>query len=294
MSTTYGSLLRSLFRELTRANLPTPDLDARILLEHACGLSRTQLLARANDPAPEAIISAAQNALARRLAREPVARILGEWDFWTLTFKLNEATLIPRPETEHLVEWVLKLVRAADGPFVGTINRDGAGLTIADIGTGSGAILISILHELKSAHGIATDLSPLALAQARENAELNHVAERITFAQGDFLEPLTAPVHVIVSNPPYIASDVVDGLEPEVRDHDPRLALDGGPDGLMAYRRIIANAHHHLRPGGVILFEIGFDQADPLRQLGAQYGYTTEIRLDLNHLPRLAILTANR
>ncbi|KMO27620.1 SAM-dependent methyltransferase, partial [Methylobacterium tarhaniae] len=172
-------------------------------------------------------------------AGEPVARIIGAWEFWGLPFGLSSDTLVPRPDTETLVEAALGLGLGPDAPH-----------RLADLGTGSGCILVALLTEWPQAVGLGIDRSPGACVTARANAARNGVADRAAFAVGDWASALSGPFDVVVANPPYIASEVIAGLSGEVRDHDPRLALDGGADGLDAYRTILAQVPRLLAPGG--------------------------------------------
>lgn len=224
---------------------------------------------------PEAEAAVAQ-LMQRRLGGESVARILGHREFFGLDFVLGPATLEPRPDTELLVELALR--------------RLPPGGRLLDLGTGTGCIPIAILHSRPDATGLATDLSPDALEVARANAMRHGVAERLDFAQGDWFGALAGPdsFDLIVSNPPYIETAVIADLAPEVRGHDPLLALDGGPDGLAPYRIIAAEAHRWLRPGGSLVVEIGFDQGERAATLFAAAGYAgVEVHQDLAGLDRV-------
>ena len=196
----------------------------------------------------------------RRKDREPTAMILGEWDFMGLTFRLNKSTLIPEQDTEVLVETALE-----------ELKRRGLGeapLRILDLCTGSGCILLSLLHELRNAGGLGTDLSEEALEAARENAVRLVLQERAAFRQGDLWEPVgDERFDLIVSNPPYVPTEVIPTLEPEVRCGEPYAALDGGEDGLVFYRRIMKEAAGHLKPSGIIIVESGFDEAPQIAAL---------------------------
>jgi len=203
--------------------------------------------------------------VARRANREPLSHILGDKPFWTLDLKVTADVLTPRADTETLVETVLKQVpdRAAR-------------LEIADLGTGSGAILLALLSELPNAVGLGVDISESALAIARENAVRNDLTMRCEFRTGDWAEDIAdASLDIAVSNPPYIAGAVIDTLEPEVKDHEPRLALDGGEDGLDVYRVLIPELFRILRPGGLMAVEIGYDQGGPVSVLARAAGFDT-------------------
>jgi release factor glutamine methyltransferase len=220
--------------------------------------------------------------LKRRLDREPVARIRGEKEFWGLPFEVNEATLVPRPETETLVEAVVTEARRRLPPEI----------TICDLGTGCGAIVIALLTELPEARGIGTDLSENALAAARRNAERLGVAERIALHCGDFAEAPDGPFDVVVSNPPYIPSGAIAALEREVRDYDPLPALDGGEDGLAAYRSILGRIDRLVAKSGLLAFEVGHDQGDAVAALCMAAGLgEVAIHTDLAGIGRVVVGT---
>jgi release factor glutamine methyltransferase len=216
----------------------------------------------------------------RRLAGEPVARILGHKEFWGLPLQLSPATLVPRPDTETVVELALEMLRND-----GTSRRP---LRIADLGTGSGAILLALLSELPDGYGVGTDVSPAALATARANAARLGFASRAAFIACDYAAALSGPLDLIVSNPPYIRSAEIADLATEVRDHDPRLALDGGADGLDAYRALVPQAARLLAPGGVLAVEVGHDQSGELEGLMTAAGLTLggPAKADLAGIPR--------
>lgn len=220
--------------------------------------------------------------LERRLTGESVARIIGEREFYGLPFQLNTATLEPRPETELLVDIALELLPP--------------GGRLLDLGTGTGCIPVAILANRPDTIAVAVDLSAEALEAARENGARNAVAERLRLLPGSWFEPLSLTMRVdektsfdlIVSNPPYITSAVVETLSPEVRDFDPRLALDGGPDGLAPYRIIAAEAARYLKSGGYVLLEIGYDQGAAVSALLTQSGFSNvSVHQDLNGLDRV-------
>jgi release factor glutamine methyltransferase len=219
----------------------------------------------------------------RRLRREPIAYIVGEKEFWTLTLRVTAATLVPRPETETIVEAALAVVP----------DRT-ARLRIADLGTGTGAILLALLSEWPNAFGVAVDWSAQALGVARENAVRLALQHRAAFVRGDFAGALGGRFDLMVSNPPYIESETLAALAAEVRA-EPALALDGGADGLDAYRRIAADAHRLLAPGGSLILEIGAGQAAAVTALFAQAGLRTTAppRKDLAGIERALTLKAN-
>jgi release factor glutamine methyltransferase len=278
---TRASALADLRRAFTEAGLDTPALDARLLVLAALGITPAELLLR-----PEASLTREETeALAaiakRRLAREPVARILGEREFWGLPFALSPETLVPRPDTETLVETALRLVP----------DRTAA-LRILDLGTGSGCLLVALLHELRAATGIGADRALGALLTARANAWRNQVGARAAFVVSDWGSALAGRFDLIVSNPPYIPAAAIAGLDADVRDHDPRLALDGGPDGLDAYRTILHQARRLLGPGGLLVLEIGYDQAEALPRLARPLGLEIlAVAPDLSGHPRCIALT---
>ena len=257
---TYRELYEEGRRILEQAGLPDAALDARFLLEEVCGTNLQTLLVFPEKKVTEEEVNQYRAFIQRRKDREPTAMILGEWDFMGLTFRLNKSTLIPEQDTEILVETALE-----------ELKRRGPGeapLRILDLCTGSGCILLSLLHELRNAGGLGTDLSEEALEAARENAVRLGLQERGTFRQGDLWEPVgDERFDLIVSNPPYVPTDVIPTLEPEVRCGEPYAALDGGEDGLVFYRRIMREAAGHLKPSGIIIVESGFDEAPQIAAL---------------------------
>lgn len=257
---TYRELYEEGRRILEQAGLPDAALDARFLLEEVCGTNLQTLLVFPEKKVTEEEVNQYRAFVQRRKDREPTAMILGEWDFMGLTFRLNKSTLIPEQDTEVLVETALE-----------ELKRRGSGeapLRILDLCTGSGCILLSLLHELRNAGGLGTDLSEEALEAARENAVRLGLQERAAFRQGDLWEPVgDERFDLIVSNPPYVPTDVIPTLEPEVRCGEPYAALDGGEDGLVFYRRILKEAAGHLKPSGIIIVESGFDEAAQISAL---------------------------
>ncbi len=269
--------MRDRFR---RAGLNTPELDARLIAQHVFSLDAMTLVRREREAIPDDWAAELERAAQRRLAGEPVSRIVGEREFWGLRLALNAATLDPRPETELLVGEAIAFAEHRTSP------------RILDLGTGSGAIIIAIAAAIPKARAVATDISEDALAGARANAERHRVARRIEFRRGAWWQaiPHTELFDVIVSNPPYIASKEIETLQPEVRLFDPRLALDGGWDGLEAYRAIASQAGRRLNPGGLMLLEIGANQAEPVRRILSRAGFgRVEVQKDLAGLDRLVL-----
>lgn len=267
------ALYAGIHSRLAAGGVDLPDLEARWILSHALGVSDAAIIAGEPYSGHTDVI---YQIVGRRLAGEPLSRIFGVREFRGLEFELSPETLDPRPDTETLVNSVLER-------FTG--NPPGR---ILDIGTGTGCILISLLNEWRTTKGVATDLSEGALTTALRNAERHGVADRIEFVCTNWAEGIAGPFDVIVSNPPYIASDIIPNLATEVRNHDPILALDGGRDGLEAYKSIITEIKNLLVPGGRAFFEIGYDQAEDVARLVEDSGATPErIIRDLGGNPRV-------
>lgn len=254
----------------------SPRLDAEVLLAHTLNTKRIHLYTDYDKPLTTDELASFRNYVRRRLAREPVAYIIGKREFWSLTLNVNPAVLIPRPETEILVETALALAKAIENPL------------IVDVGTGSGAIAIALALEVPQARVIAIDYSEAALGIARQNAI--QCGAKITFLRGDLLDPLPDELkpQLIVSNPPYIPSCEIEQLAPEVKDWEPRVALDGGADGLSVIRRLISSAIQRLSSLGWLCLEIGSAQAASVQKLLGSYGFqSVKTRSDLNGLPRV-------
>ena len=265
---------------LGRLGFETAALDAKLLTGHALGLDALALATRELDPVADADAARVAGLLQRRMGGESVARIIGEREFFGLAFALNAATLEPRPDTELLVELAIKALPQ--------------GGSLLDLGTGTGCIPVAVLTNRSDATGLATDISAEALEMARGNATRHGVEDRLSFARGSWFEALAGneegvrKFDLIVSNPPYITSAVVETLSPEVKDFDPRLALDGGPDGLAPYRVIAAQAQAFLVPGGQVLVEIGYDQGSSVGALFSEHGFADiVVHKDLNGLDRV-------
>lgn len=272
---------RKLASEFASAQFDTPELDARLLVGAATRLDLTGMALAAQRPLHNDESDKLAALVLRRLKHEPIARILGEKEFWGLRFMLSADTLVPRADTETVVEAALDLIRSGGEPP--------DPMRIADIGTGSGAILLALLHELPTATGIGTDISPGALGVAKANAEQLGLAGRATFVECDYCEKLQGPIDLIVSNPPYIVRGEINSLAREVRDYDPRRALDGGSDGLAAYRAMARDIAALLEQGGAFALEVGHGQADDVAELMQLAGLHAirPHRHDLGGIPRV-------
>jgi release factor glutamine methyltransferase len=277
---TIAAARRALAESFRRRGIDTPELDARILVGHAIGLDHTGLAKSAGRRLTPTDAEAIAAFGARRLAHEPVARIVGTKEFWGLPLQVTPSVLVPRPDTETVVEAALAAI-GTSGP------RDRA-LRIADIGVGSGALLLALLSELPGATGIGTDRSVAAAETARLNARQLGLASRAHFVACDYGTALLDGLDLVVSNPPYIPTNHIATLAPDVRDFEPRQALDGGNDGLDAYRAIAADAPRLLAPGGVLVLELGLGQSDMVAGLLAAAGLSVQLpaRPDLAGIPR--------
>jgi release factor glutamine methyltransferase len=260
---TLAEALRRATADLGTAGIEGPGNDARLLISAALGLSAAQVLARPERPLRPEEVESFGRLIARRVAREPVSRILGEREFYGRTFGISPATLDPRPDSEALIDQTLKLV-AREG-------WQSRALRILDVGTGSGCLLLTLLAELPSAFGVGTDVSVAALETARANAVRLGLARSAGWLAGDLVAAVRGPFDLLISNPPYIPSLEVAQTEPEVREHDPLLALDGGPDGVTFFRRLSARVGE-IVPDGWIVVETGHNQADAVATLLAAQG----------------------
>jgi release factor glutamine methyltransferase len=260
---TLAEALRRATADLGRAGIEGAGNDARLLLAAALGLSAAQVLARPERPLRPQDVQSVGRLIARRVAREPVSRILGEREFYGRTFAISPATLDPRPDSETLIDQTLKLVA-----LEGWRSR---ALRILDVGTGSGCLLLTLLAELPGAFGVGTDVSVAALGTARANAERLGLARFAGWLAGDLGAAVRGPFDILISNPPYIPSSEIAEVEPEVREHDPLLALDGGADGVAFFRRLGAQVAE-IVPDGWIVLETGHNQADAVATLLAAQG----------------------
>lgn len=265
-----------------KRQVDAPRLTAEILLSHVLKLGRVRLYVDLDRPLSKDELASYKALIARRLAGEPTQYLTGQKEFYNRTFKVDARVLIPRPETELLVEACLR-----------ALPKDAPSRAL-DVCTGSGCIAISLAAERPQATVVATDLSPDAVALARENAEALKVADRVTVLQGDLFSPLppdSARFHVVVSNPPYVASGDIPGLSAEVR-REPKLALDGGADGLVAVRRVVKDARRWLEPGGLLAMEIGEDQGPAVLELLRAAGWAdARVEKDLERRERMAFGT---
>ncbi|WP_324669206.1 peptide chain release factor N(5)-glutamine methyltransferase [Geochorda subterranea] len=250
---------------LARHGCPSPRLDAEVLLAHVLGTSRLELYTRLDQPLEPDEVDAYREALRRRANREPVAYIVGYREFYGLRFGVDRAVLVPRPETEYLVELALRAWQGREG--AGSGARAG-GARFVDVGTGSGALAVTLTARVADWEGIGSDVSPAALACARDNARRHQLLDRLAWVRGDALSWAgDETFDLVVANPPYVPTDTLDGLAPEIRRYEPRLALDGGPDGLSVARRVAEGAARVLRAGGLLAMELG--SADQARDLAA-------------------------
>lgn len=249
---TLAGRYREAVATLRNAEIPTPELDARLLICQACGVNRETFFAKPERELDEAEQNAFRQSMDRRLAREPVSRIIGSREFWGLDFSISPHTLDPRPDTETLVRAALEVVSELE---------DHSRISVLDLGTGSGCVLVSLLHELERANGTGIDICERALSVARSNAIRHGVDARAEFVCGSWSSGCARNFDLIVANPPYIRTSDIPALEPEVRDFDPSRALNGGSDGLDAYRAIISRLGSCLAPGGWIILEVGAGQA---------------------------------
>lgn len=274
-----GAVLRGAAARLGAAGLASPRLDARVLIAHALGIAPDDVLLRPDRSISRHEARAIDRLVARRLEREPVSRIVRRREFWSLPFRVGAATLDPRPDSETVVSAVLAALPARE-----------RAVRLLDLGTGTGCLLLALLSELPNARGLGVDVAPGALAVARANARALGLKARARFRRGSWADGLAGPFDVVVSNPPYITSGALAGLPAEV-GFDPVGALDGGPDGLAAYRAIAAALPRLLAPGGLAALEIGADQAAAVGKILAGAGLEMDkIVRDLANNPRVIVV----
>lgn len=282
MNASIGEVLREAGRELESASVAEARREANSLLSFVLGKDRTFLISHAEDPVDEDSLSRFGEFVQRRATGEPLQYITGVQDFYGREFRVTPDVLIPRPETELLVEAALQIVTDSGAPF------------ICDVGTGSGCIAVTLLCEMVYARVVAIDKSPAALEIARLNAQHQSVADRALFVVSDCFDSIDAREHefdLIVSNPPYVDEAALAGLQREVKDHEPLVALSPGPDGLSIIRRLINEAPPFIKPNGHLIMEIGFDQGDAVTELVRDSAWSLrEIRPDLQGIPRIVVL----
>lgn len=276
--TTRDHAMRMLGARLKQAGLPTPDLDARILVQAACGASDIEMIREPGTMLTQAEGERLAEWERRRLAREPVSRILGSREFWGLTFAVTAETLDPRPDSETLIETALDLLKHVERPRV------------LDLGTGTGCFLLALLHERGDASGIGVDMSEGALAVAASNASALGLSARAEFIESEWTAHVEGRFDLVISNPPYIRHGEIAGLDEEVRLHDPMLALDGGEDGLDAYRALARLLPDHLTQGGHAVIELGAGQAKDVMALFEEAGLAVpRVVPDLGGVPRALV-----
>jgi release factor glutamine methyltransferase len=278
---TVGRAFREAERSLTAAGVASARLDARILLGRALGIGQEVIVADPDRPIDPSARRAFGRLLARRVAREPISHILGVREFWGLDFDVTADTLDPRPDSETLVEAVLARVGTADRP-----------LRLLDFGTGTGCLLLALLSELPAAQGLGVDRSAAALSVARQNASRHSLSHRAIFVAGRWGDSLAGEFDVVVTNPPYIPTSEFATLSPEVNRFEPRLALDGGSDGLECFRELAPDLARMVAPDGFAVVEFGCGQSDCVAQIARRHGLRArEIVRDLAMRPRCAVLT---
>jgi release factor glutamine methyltransferase len=276
---TLAEAVRAAAARLGVAGLDNPDLDARVLALEAFGLDHAAFLSRGGDEARPETVDRLDAMVARRERGEPVARILGRREFWGLDFALSPATLVPRPDSETVVQAALDALKGQSGP-----------LRILDLGTGTGCLLLALLSERRDAFGVGVDRSAEAAATARGNARTLGLADRAAFVAADWAASLSGPFDLVISNPPYIVAGEISGLDVDVREHDPHLALDGGPDGLDAYAAIAHDAPRLMGPRGVLVLELGAGQEAEVSRLAAAAGFEVRAaKRDLSGVARALV-----
>lgn len=283
MGTSIAEALLHGANKLRKAGVPDERREAGSLLMHVLDRDRTHILAHAEDQLTDEQVEKFSESLDARAQGKPLQYITGRQEFFGLEFEVTSDVLIPRPETELLIEAALSIVSPNETPFV------------CDVGTGSGCIVITLLHQLPRARALALDISEAALAVAQRNANRHGVQERVSFIASDLFAGVapsfSSSFDLIVSNPPYVAERAVEGLQREVRNFEPRVALTAGVDGLSVIRRLLTEGHGYLKGGGFLIFEIGFDQHEAVRQIIDENSWKLlEIHDDLQGIPRTVAL----
>lgn len=282
MTTTISQTLLEGTQILAKAGVPDARREATTLLAHVFNRDRTFLIAHGEEMVPTDLLAQFRTFVDRRASGEPSQYVTGSQDFYGRTFLVSPDVLIPRPETELLIEATCQY-----------FNDQSATVSICDVGTGSGCIAITLLHELRGAHAIGTDISEAAIAVAEKNAQAHKVTGRVSFVISDCFDRVPAQLSfdIIVSNPPYVSAAAVPGLQREVRDHEPLVALSPGPDGLSIIRRLIQEAPRFLKDAGLLIMEIGFDQGEATEELiDPKVLDLLTIMPDLAGIPRIVIL----
>jgi release factor glutamine methyltransferase len=276
---TAGALVQAVAARLAAVGIAEGRLEARLLLAEAAGWTLETIVARRDTPLEPGVVARVERLAARRLAREPMSHILGWREFWSLRFRVTPDVLTPRPDSETLVDAVLA-----------AIPDRGRALRILDLGVGSGCLLLALLHELPPATGLGVDRSARALVVARQNARALGLESRTAFRSGDWGEGIAEVFDVVVSNPPYVPSDDIGTLDPEVSEHEPWLALDGGRDGLDCYRRLVGQLGYLVQPGGIVALEVGRGQAAAVARLVRDAGFgAVSIHKDLGGIARVVL-----
>lgn len=267
---------KDIISQLANGGIDSAEIDARFILEERCGVTWSDILSDNSKDVLSEQRELIKQDIKQRISGKPLSRIYGEREFWGLPFEISEDTLDPRPDTETIIDLAL-----------GRFDKS-ASIDVLDLGTGSGCILISLLSEFKNARGFGVDVSQGAVDMAKKNSIKNNVQSRIGFINGSWFDAVDGKFDLIVSNPPYIRSDVIPDLSDEVKNHDPILALDGGQDGLAPYEIIFSQIKNFLKPRGIGLFEIGYDQKDDVMRLAEKYGFAQRcVHLDMAGNPRV-------
>jgi release factor glutamine methyltransferase len=278
---TLGSVYRYLIRELSLSKIENPQLEARILLAFASGVKQTRIIGYPEDKLDNSIISNLEKIMARRKTGEPIAYITGVKEFWSLDFNVTKETLIPRPDSETIVQSVLD-----------TITNHMDHISILDLGTGSGCLLLALLSELPKAIGVGIDISSRSCKIAKKNAKELGLNNRAKFYQGNWMEGIHDQFDIIVTNPPYVAEPDMEFLDREIRLFEPHLALSGGPDGVAAYRLIAKESITRLKTAGILVVEIGINQAQSIRDIFVQNGLKIiKTQRDFSNIDRCILAT---